>query len=377
MMKRFFTFTLMLLILLYSRVSYADNSGVTVQAKTIKNQKLNVVEVDLSKSNLQFKVVKGNDQITGAESFAAMIKKHQPLVAINANFFDAYAGLEPYGTIIQDNQLLYLEGKKTSLSVFENNQLYLDFYQIKLLGYLDGLKKNSWNNQTQAMDFNTFSVWYVNVLPNDPTGVYLFTPPRDSLDLPEGTAVLVKDHLVERVIPTPQKLTVPANGYIIFYAKKAAPQNYIDDRFKLGRKVSFDWTSDLDEKPPKLLNIGSATSPAAIETFDIQKTKQLISAGPLLVKDSKIALDPQREGFKEAKILSSVAQRSAIGLTADNKLILVTTQMTMKDLALAMQALGCTHAMNLDGGASSGLYANGKMLTSPGRKLNTVFMITQ
>jgi exopolysaccharide biosynthesis protein len=39
-----------------------------------------------------------------------------------------------------------------------------------------------------------------------------------------------------------------------------------------------------------------------------------------------------------------------------------------------MEKLGAQQAMNLDGGASSGLYANGKMLTAPGRKLSNALI---
>ena len=40
-----------------------------------------------------------------------------------------------------------------------------------------------------------------------------------------------------------------------------------------------------------------------------------------------------------------------------------------------MNRAWCNKAMNLDGGASSALYAKGKMITKPGRKLNTVLMV--
>lgn len=40
-----------------------------------------------------------------------------------------------------------------------------------------------------------------------------------------------------------------------------------------------------------------------------------------------------------------------------------------------MIALGCKDAMNLDGGASSALYVNGKFVKAAGRNLNTIFMV--
>ena len=47
---------------------------------------------------------------------------------------------------------------------------------------------------------------------------------------------------------------------------------------------------------------------------------------------------------------------------------------TIKEWAAVMQKLGAKQAMNLDGGASSGMYAGGKMLTSPGRLLSNTLV---
>ncbi len=102
----------------------------------------------------------------------------------------------------------------------------------------------------------------------------------------------------------------------------------------------------------------------------------MISAGPFLVNNGLVITDYLSQGFTEAKIVSDANQRSALGITQDNKLILVTgSGLTMNQLAHIMKNLNCHKAMNLDGGASSGLYAKGKMITTPGRKLNTVLMI--
>lgn len=40
-----------------------------------------------------------------------------------------------------------------------------------------------------------------------------------------------------------------------------------------------------------------------------------------------------------------------------------------------MKKAGAYQAMNLDGGASSGLYYNGKYLTTPGRKISNALVV--
>ena len=69
-------------------------------------------------------------------------------------------------------------------------------------------------------------------------------------------------------------------------------------------------------------------------------------------------------------------QRSAIGIKSDGRVLMVTgSNLKISELATIMQTLGCHSATNLDGGASSALYAEGKYLTYPGRKLNTVLVV--
>lgn len=101
-----------------------------------------------------------------------------------------------------------------------------------------------------------------------------------------------------------------------------------------------------------------------------------LQAGPRLLVNGKVALDVKNEGFKDPKILTGGGARSALGLTRDHKMILLTTNgATIPQLAEIMKQAGAYQAMNLDGGASSGLYYNGKYLTTPGRKISNAIVI--
>ncbi|MNO37113.1 hypothetical protein D3C76_271910 [compost metagenome] len=101
-----------------------------------------------------------------------------------------------------------------------------------------------------------------------------------------------------------------------------------------------------------------------------------LQAGPRLVVNGKVSLDVKNEGFRDPKILTGGGARSALGVTQDHKLILLTTGgATIPQLAEIMKQAGAYQAMNLDGGASSGLYYNGKYLTSPGRKISNALIV--
>ena len=102
-----------------------------------------------------------------------------------------------------------------------------------------------------------------------------------------------------------------------------------------------------------------------------------ITCGPRLLRQGEIWVNPRLEGFKDPHVLGMGA-RTAIGFTQDGtKLILVNFEinLSLQQEAEAMKAIGCYEAMNLDGGASRALAANGQILVPAGRPLTNVIVI--
>ena len=101
----------------------------------------------------------------------------------------------------------------------------------------------------------------------------------------------------------------------------------------------------------------------------------MVSGAPRLVKDG--AIDNSTDaGFTEARFTTASTPRTAIGSTADGKLLLVQTgAATIAQLKQAMLARGCVDAVNLDGGASTAMYYNGSTVASPGRALTATLQI--
>ncbi|MBR8828330.1 MAG: phosphodiester glycosidase family protein [Gomphosphaeria aponina SAG 52.96 = DSM 107014] len=102
-----------------------------------------------------------------------------------------------------------------------------------------------------------------------------------------------------------------------------------------------------------------------------------LTCGPRLLKQGKIWLAPQSEGFKDPHVLD-VGGRTAIGFPASrDKLFLVTflLALSLEQEAQLMQAIGCVEAMNLDGGASKALAHRGQILLPAGRLLTNVIVV--
>lgn len=93
-----------------------------------------------------------------------------------------------------------------------------------------------------------------------------------------------------------------------------------------------------------------------------QPYSDIMTAGPLLIKDG--IMTPQRN---DKTFVTDRHNRTAIGVRADGSILLVTVDgrtkqsegMSLTDLAMLMLYLGCTDALNMDGGGSTTAYVKG------------------
>lgn len=107
------------------------------------------------------------------------------------------------------------------------------------------------------------------------------------------------------------------------------------------------------------------------------KIDQAFGGGPVLVQNQYAMITNNEERKFAGKAISDKHPRTAIGYTADGKMIILVVQGRMKglaegatlpQLAQIMLELGCVEAMNLDGGGSSCMLVNGKETIKPSDK---------
>lgn len=115
--------------------------------------------------------------------------------------------------------------------------------------------------------------------------------------------------------------------------------------------------------PGAILRLESATDPLEFNHYP-----QIVAAGPLLLQNLQVVLDPKAEQFSNAFAIER-ASRSAIGRTANGRVFLVTVHTrlngpgpSLTEMAQLLQQLGLTDALNLDGGSSTTLYLGGQLL---------------
>ena len=105
--------------------------------------------------------------------------------------------------------------------------------------------------------------------------------------------------------------------------------------------------------------------------------QMVMQGGIRLVENGKSTVYPRSQGFRHNDLFRPAA-RTAIGIHDDTLVMLaVTKPILLSKLAAVMKGIGCTEAMTLDGGPSTGLAIGKSIIVNPGRQLPTVLMVVK
>lgn len=163
-----------------------------------------------------------------------------------------------------------------------------------------------------------------------------------------GYEVVVKDGIVTQI--QSGNSTIPPDGLVL---SAHGSQREFLGQLKVGDPLELD------------LNLNPS--------WDNLGVTQIIGGGPRLLRDGELQITGEEERFKD-DILIGRAPRTAIGITADNKLLLVTVNgrqphisvgMTLSELGNLLIELGALQAMNLDGGGSTTMVIRNLVLNLP------------
>ena len=163
------------------------------------------------------------------------------------------------------------------------------------------------------------------------------TPPK------YGVNIAIKDNKITTI--SYGSTAIPENGYVISGPKAKLEPFFSAKKISLDIKMVPEW----------------------------ENVNHIISGGPYLVKDGSVFIDVTAQ---KLGAITGKNPRTAIGYTAENEFIMVTVDgreqasvgMTLGELARMMKEFGCVNAMNLDGGGSSVMYVNGRVVNNPAQK---------
>ncbi len=286
----------------------------------------------------------------GDTAWLSDIAKHEnAIAAINGGYFEAYAkhvtrkNLDQ--TTVIDGSMVF-KGDVGSVLYFDrDNHATIERIPLRIYGSLDG-------STTYP---NTWYAYWFNRLPG-PIGetITIFTPAwGHSTGLTGGPQIQVTDGVVSQI--NYRSTRIPSDGYVIYFRGEYP----VASHFWVGRRATYAVRADDGSAP------GIATAWEAI------------GGGPQLLVEGMEFSDPAAEGFKDPKVFRS-GKRAMVGVSQDqSELIFAVANGSLDQCAHIMKKLGAYDAMNLDGGASTGLWANGKYLVSPGRQINNALLLTK
>lgn len=291
--------------------------------------RINVVEVDMqiAKDLELTPALSSNSTLKSRRSITTIAKNNNAIVALNGTYFKPQTGV-PLGTLMI-NEKMYTGPvyDRVAMGIFDNG---FDIARISLNASVTGSGK-------------TIKVDNINQPRMLSTHVIVYTPEwgKYSPAAPKyGVGLQVTDDKITKA--SANALEIPQNGYVI-----SGPKSIL---------------YALLDKKDAMLDIKT--------TPEWKGVKHIISGGPYLVKDGEVFVDMTAQ---KLQAIGGRNPRSAIGYTADNNIVLVAVDgregssigMTLMELANFMQSIGCVGAINLDGGGSTVMYVNGKVVNKP------------
>ncbi len=299
---------------------------------------INVLQLDLSEESLMVQPVLANMTMGYKMSVQNFVRSEHALAGINGSFFKPDVGIT-LGMLVVNDELITgpLFGRAT-FGLDNNGKAHMD--RVNLHGFIeygDGKRVpiNTLNQPRARLDHTVlYTPFWGKKAPNVPK---------------KGYQVLIQNNKVTHFSQT-TPLTIPVNGFVV-----SGPNT----------KELKGLSDELDSGRP--VNIVFYTLP------DWSAMRHAIAGGPLLLKDRKNVIDARAEQFS-LNSLGAHEPRTAIGITRDNHLLMVTVDgrqkgtsvgMSLNELAQLMASLGAVDAMNLDGGSSTQMVVGNRLTNKP------------
>ncbi|SDL74979.1 phosphodiester glycosidase family protein [Halarsenatibacter silvermanii] len=319
-------------------IDYQELRQFTIEGRRV----FNVIEFNQRRSRYDMQLFLAGDSIeSGPESLAGLGERKGALVGVNGGYFD-YQG-RPLGLLYREGETISTTPPGLSRTALAGDQK--DNFNIA---------RYEWSAKIRTGDIE-LDVSGVNrpardgelTLINDHYGDL---PPRQRN---VGVEVLVVDDRIRGMHrgQLSYPLEIPSGGYLIQARGEAAS--------RLSQAETGDPLEIRENIKPE------SELPGEIDF--------ILGAGPQLIEEGSVNITSEEESFQE-DIVSGRAPRTAVGITEDDKLLLVTVDgrqpersmgVSLEGLADILLKLGADEAVNLDGGDSSSMLVRGFTMNVP------------
>lgn len=319
--------------IMYYPFTYENWSGKLVNG--------HVTEISPGTELLEIRPALGVDKLGKKETLSSMAARHGAVAAVNGGFFDGASG-NPIGGLVVDGSVQYhADVLRTSVGWTGKGDFTFGYFAPQAAVKVGG---------------QSFTVDFYNRLP-EAGSVALYTPLYKGDQNFGGLSRVVLEKTGLQDYQVVEDIAGSEN-YILVFSNE---QSGLAGVFGQGDTVGIDF------------NYGS----------NLGAVDHLVTGGPLLVQDGIPVFQAVNEGFR-GSVLTHRA-RTAVGVKDNGNILLVVMEkqkataddedateqaqdsagLTTDDLAWLMARLGALQAAGLDGGGSSEMWVNGKMISRP------------
>jgi hypothetical protein len=317
---------------------------------------VNVLTVDMANAAVDVRASIARDTVMtpnsdkGRETISSIVGRGGVIAGVNADYFP-FTG-DPLGICISNGELVSEPAMgRVAIGVTRERAIVFDNPKLDakmtlpngISRQIDGINRPRETNQVVV-----YTPTYGASTLNKYKAVEVVCKTPDLPVQPGKALNLTVSEVCVDAVNTP----IPEGGVVISAGGPAA--YFIKENLKPGDGLTIQ------------LNLKSFTG------IDWAQVAQAVGGGPWLVKDGNESIDNAEQGFAPA-FAALCHPRTAVGVTADNKLLMVTVDgrqifsagMSLKSLAALMLKLGAVNAINLDGGGSTTMSIRGTVVNSP------------
>jgi hypothetical protein len=307
--------------------------------------KINLLRLDLRKVRLD--VVHAMDAAIGTETTSSIAARRGAVAAVNAGYFrlDAtpFAG-DAAGMLMIDGSWLS-EPSKDRIQLLINNKPAVTEVEMATTKL----------SEVVQMGREKFPVTGIN-RERKADDLVIYTPEfgRSTQTSNEGIELVVVKGVITSVLNGVGNAVIPPKGLVI-----SASGTYREDIASLARSSStVTMVRKWEGLPPRFVR---------------DRTRLDVVAGvPRLIRAGRIDITWEQERTNRT-FVETRHPRTAVAKLRDGKLLLITVDgksessggISLNDLAAYLLELGAVDAMNLDGGGSTSMYVDGKLVNDP------------
>ena len=184
-----------------------------------------------------------------------------------------------------------------------------------------------------------------------------------------GAEIIIRKNKIDSVLDSTGSSEIPKDGYVLSVSGKF--KNEIIPFAKIGSKVWLAGPGPYDKG------------------YKLERDAEDITNGvPQLIKAGKIDITWEQEKATKS-FVETRHPRTAVAQLKDGKFLMITVDgrsessggIGLQDLAEYLLSLGATDAMNLDGGGSTTMFLDGKVVNHPSdkegeRKVSDAILVT-